>query len=94
GEPPVETVELFRRDIDPQGFIQGTLVDVIHRFEVASANPAVIIFAAADTSLSLDRVSVDTRSSEADSCAADANGDGLVTPADFTAWILNFNTGC
>ncbi|MEO1585157.1 MAG: dockerin type I domain-containing protein, partial [Planctomycetota bacterium] len=23
---------------------------------------------------------------------ADQNGDGLVSPADFTAWILNFNT--
>ncbi|MEO1583588.1 MAG: choice-of-anchor tandem repeat NxxGxxAF-containing protein [Planctomycetota bacterium] len=32
-----------------------------------------------------------------DPCAADANGDGLVTPADFTAWVLAFNTetpGC
>ncbi|MEO1585026.1 MAG: hypothetical protein AAFR96_10715 [Planctomycetota bacterium] len=26
-------------------------------------------------------------------CLADANGDGLATPADFTAWVLAFNTG-
>lgn len=25
---------------------------------------------------------------------ADQNGDGLVSPADFNAWILNFNAGC
>ena len=24
---------------------------------------------------------------------ADQNGDGMVTPADFTAWIANFNAG-
>ncbi len=27
-------------------------------------------------------------------CAADANRDGLVTPADYNAWILSFNNGC
>ena len=27
-------------------------------------------------------------------CDADVNGDGLCTPADFNAWILNFNAGC
>ncbi|MEO1585493.1 MAG: immunoglobulin domain-containing protein [Planctomycetota bacterium] len=27
-------------------------------------------------------------------CPADQNGDGLTSPADFTAWILNFNLGC
>ena len=26
-------------------------------------------------------------------CAADTNGDGALTPADFNAWILAFNTG-
>lgn len=30
--------------------------------------------------------------SYADSCLADVNGDGLVTPADFTAWVAAFNT--
>ncbi|MEL6741936.1 MAG: GC-type dockerin domain-anchored protein, partial [Planctomycetota bacterium] len=25
------------------------------------------------------------------SCLADTNGDGLVTPADFNAWIIAFN---
>ena len=25
---------------------------------------------------------------------ADQNGDGLITPADFNAWIVNFNNGC
>ncbi|MEL7484060.1 MAG: hypothetical protein AAFN41_06865, partial [Planctomycetota bacterium] len=27
------------------------------------------------------------------SCAADTNGDGDLTPADFNAWVLAFNTG-
>ncbi|MEL7484340.1 MAG: GC-type dockerin domain-anchored protein, partial [Planctomycetota bacterium] len=26
-------------------------------------------------------------------CPADTNRDGAVTPADFTAWVLGFNTG-
>ena len=25
-------------------------------------------------------------------CPADVNGDGMVTPADFSAWIIEFNT--
>ena len=28
------------------------------------------------------------------SAACDQNGDDLCTPADFTAWIANFNAGC
>jgi hypothetical protein len=28
------------------------------------------------------------------SCPADTNGDGVVSPADFNALILNFNAGC
>lgn len=27
-------------------------------------------------------------------CTADVNGDGMLTPADFNAWVLNFNAGC
>ncbi len=27
-------------------------------------------------------------------CAGDDNFDGQVSPADFTAWIMNFNAGC
>ncbi|MEL7484198.1 MAG: hypothetical protein AAFN41_07570 [Planctomycetota bacterium] len=27
-------------------------------------------------------------------CPADQNFDGQLTPADFNAWVLNFNTGC
>lgn len=27
-------------------------------------------------------------------CAADTNRDGMVSPADFGAWILSFNNGC
>ncbi len=92
GQPPVETIELYRFQLGPDDIFGGFLVDVVHRFEVDNANPVVITFAAADTSLSLDRVSVDTRARAADSCAADTNGDGAVTPADFNAWILAFNT--
>ncbi|MEO1584978.1 MAG: immunoglobulin domain-containing protein [Planctomycetota bacterium] len=27
-------------------------------------------------------------------CPADQNFDGMLTPADFTAWVLNYNAGC
>ena len=27
-------------------------------------------------------------------CPADVNGDGMASPADFTAWLSAFNTGC
>ncbi len=27
-------------------------------------------------------------------CPADVNGDGLVSPTDFNAWVLNYNSGC
>lgn len=30
----------------------------------------------------------------AEPCLADTNADGLITPADFNAWVLNFNAGC
>ena len=92
GQPPVETIELFRFQLGPDDIFGGFLVDVVHRFEVDSANPVVITFVAADTSLSLDRVSVDTRTRQSVSCPPDTNGDGSVTPADFNAWILAFNT--
>ncbi len=32
--------------------------------------------------------------SDAAACLPDVNGDGLLTPADFNAWISNFNDGC
>jgi len=28
------------------------------------------------------------------SSAGDVNDDGILTPADFTAWIANFNAEC
>lgn len=34
------------------------------------------------------------RGSPPPSCPADQNFDGTLTPADFTAWIFNYNTGC
>ncbi|MEL7240110.1 MAG: twin-arginine translocation signal domain-containing protein, partial [Planctomycetota bacterium] len=36
-------------------------------------------------------------SAQPDECAADVNGDGLLTPSDFTAWVVAFNSqadGC
>ena len=29
-----------------------------------------------------------------ETCPADQNFDGVLSPADFNAWVLNFNTGC
>ena len=28
------------------------------------------------------------------SCLADTNHDGIVSPADFSAWVANYNAGC
>jgi hypothetical protein len=28
---------------------------------------------------------------ESDDCLADANGDGVLSPADFSAWVAAFN---
>ncbi|MEO1535647.1 MAG: GC-type dockerin domain-anchored protein [Planctomycetota bacterium] len=92
GQPPVETIELFRFELGPDDIFGGFLVDVVHRFEVDSSNPVVIEFAASDTSLSLDRVAVDTRTRESVGCPADVNGDGFVNPGDFNAWVIAFNT--
>ena len=27
-------------------------------------------------------------------CPADVNQDGVLSPADFSAWVANFNAGC
>lgn len=91
GLPPVEVVELFRFQLGPDDIFGGFLIDTAYRFEVPSGNPVVIGFAASDTSMSLDRVSVDTRTTP--SCRADVNGDGAVLPNDFSAWIMAFNAG-
>lgn len=90
GLPPVEVVELFRFQLGPDDIFGGFLIDTAYRFEVPSGNPIVVVFAASDTSMSLDRVSVDTLTTA--SCPADVNGDGAVLPNDFSAWIMAFNT--
>jgi hypothetical protein len=91
GVSPVETVELYRLYLGPDGIGGGSIVETLWRFEVPADGALTIVFAANGESLSFDRVSVDTFSVEAD-CLADVNGDGSVTPTDFTAWIAAFNT--
>ena len=34
------------------------------------------------------------RDSLTSSCIADTNGDGILSPADFSAWVANYNAGC
>lgn len=40
----------------------------------------------------LPTISLEVTIAEDEPCRADTNGDGLVTPADFNAWIQAFNT--
>ena len=41
-----------------------------------------------------DRTSDPAVIAERNDCPADVNADGLLTPADFTAWLAAFNLGC
>ncbi len=97
GTSPVEIVELNRVFLGPDGIGGGSLVETLWRFEVPADGTAVITFEADGESLSLDKVSVDTFSQEGSDCVADVNGDGALTPTDFTAWINAYNNadaGC
>lgn len=97
GVAPVEHVELYRLNLGPQDVFGGDLVDAFWRFEVPATGAVTIAFDATDVSMSLDRLEVDTYSEVGAACAADVNGDGSVTPADFSAWIAAFNArgpGC
>lgn len=90
-EAPVEVVELYRFYLG-DGQFGGFVVETLYRFEVPSANPVVVTFGALEPSLSIEAVSVDTISAEAE-CPADVNRDGSVTPTDFGAWLNAFNNG-
>jgi|GEM_PF-2508966 len=97
GQPPVEYVEHYRFTLGPKDVLGGDLVDALWRFEVPATGTATITFDGTDLSMSLDRLEVDTFSTEGTACLADVNGDGSVTPADFSAWVAAFNTqsaGC
>ncbi|MGP1272763.1 MAG: GC-type dockerin domain-anchored protein [Phycisphaerales bacterium] len=90
GVAPVEVVELYRLVLGPDDIFGGSLVDALWRFEVPNASSVTIEFEAEDTSMSLDRLSVDTVAREA-SCRADLNGNGVADPGDFTAWVAAYN---
>lgn len=97
GEAPVDTEELYRLFLGPDGIGGGSLVVTLWRFEVPATGTSVITFVADGESLSLDSIAVDSFSSAATNCLADVNGDGEVTPTDFSAWIGAYNTnapGC
>ncbi|MEO1715841.1 MAG: GC-type dockerin domain-anchored protein [Planctomycetota bacterium] len=88
---PVETIELFRDTLGGQ--FGGQLVDTLFRFEgLAYQNPILLTFESELSSMSLEAISIDTVS-RGTTCLADVNADGNLTPADFNAWILAFNTG-
>lgn len=97
GAAPVEIVELYRQYLGPDGIGGGSLVETLWRFEVEADGAAVITFAADGESMSLDKITVDTLAQDSGACTPDVNGDGLLTPADFTAWINAYNNadaGC
>ena len=93
GQTPVEVVELYRLFLGPDGIGGGSLVETLWRFEVPADGTAVVTFVANGESLSLDKVSVDTFAEAANDCVADVNGDGSLSPTDFTAWINAYNNG-
>ena len=97
GIAPAEYVELYRFTPGPKDILGGDLVDALWRFEVPADGAITITFTGTDLSMSLDRVEIDTFSEAGTACVADVNGDGAVTPADFSAWVAAFNTqapGC
>ncbi len=91
GIAPSEYVELYRFTLGPKDILGGDLVDALWRFEVPATGTLTITFDATDLSMSLDKLEVDTISLVR--CVADVNSDGVLTPADFTAWIAAFNAG-
>ena len=88
---PVEITELFRETVG--GPFGGALVDFLVRFEVdGNAAAYDVTFAAAASSMSLDRVAVDTFAFAA-SCDADLDGDGSLTVFDFLEFQNLFDAG-
>ncbi|MEL6795935.1 MAG: GC-type dockerin domain-anchored protein [Planctomycetota bacterium] len=93
GVPLTIRDELLRVNLGPDAQFGGDLVDVAMFFEgVPYSNPLLLTFESEDTSMSLEQLSIDTVS-RGTTCLADVNADGNLTPADFNAWILAFNTG-
>ncbi|HYF13986.1 MAG TPA: hypothetical protein VD971_02810 [Phycisphaerales bacterium] len=75
GVAPVETVELSRQ---PLGGFGGFTVDTLFRWELqGNAVSYEIRFDAAESSMSLDRVAVDTFTTPVGCDSIDFNGDGL-----------------
>ncbi|MEL6498533.1 MAG: GC-type dockerin domain-anchored protein [Planctomycetota bacterium] len=91
----VETIELSRQTLGGQFGGQG--VETLFSFEgLAYQNPILLTFESEFSSMSLEAISIDTVA-RGTVCVADVNGDGELSPADFNAWILAFNTqgsGC
>lgn len=97
GLAPAEVVELYRFNLGPDGIGGGFLVETLWRFEVPADGTVILGFVSSGESMSLDSIAVDTFGQAAAACLADVNGDGSVTPSDFSAWIAAFNAqgpGC
>ncbi|MBK7404878.1 MAG: hypothetical protein IPJ41_09655 [Phycisphaerales bacterium] len=82
GDAPVDTVELYREDLGDFGF----LVDTLFVFEVSgNASEYLITAPSVESSMSLDKIAVDTFVDTA--CAADFNGDGSVDTRDVISYL-------
>lgn len=87
---PVDSVELHRETLG--GGFGGVLVDMLYIFELEGSEASYTIrFNAEASSLSLDRVAVDTYTvAVPPSCVGDANGDGFVNGADLSVLLAQF----
>ncbi len=97
GQAPVEIVELFREDLQGDfggGFVVGFTLERLFRWELAgNASEYVIEFTTAESSVSLDKIAVDTfaRVAPCKGDIADDFGspmpDGMVSFGDFLALL-------
>jgi hypothetical protein len=87
GHAPVLITELFRLDT-PDIIFGGSTVDTLWRFELpASAEVYIWVAEALDTSMSLDRIAIDTFPIDSDDCPFDLNGDQIVDGLDVLLFL-------
>lgn len=95
GAGPTQTQELYR---EPLGGFGGAIVETLYVFEVPGSEPLYTLrFDAAEGSMSLDRLAIDTLTASGAACPADWNGDGQVNSSDISAylaaWLTSVSSG-
>ncbi len=91
GKAPAEVRELYRFHLGPPQQGGGDDVETLFRFDLAgNASEYTLTFNAAEASMSLDIVAVDTWVA---ACPADLTGDGRVDTNDFFAFLSIYQAG-